>query len=243
MAHLHHNLLAQSLIEGEHWVLFLGVALLFAAVMFGIRKRTRGGGRPKALTPQEHVERARQMRGMHGELEGLMVEIEELARRFSAQLDAKAMHLESLLREADQRIETLRRLQQGDAPRPADDSSTADAPSRPPAESRADASSAEPSAPDGSPRPNPSANDASAPDDAPPPPPAASSSDAAGPCSPSQSAEYRSTSAAADLPPDPAAARICHLADQGMEAPDIARMLQEHIGKVELILALRKSAG
>lgn len=44
-------------------------------------------------------------------------------------------------------------------------------------------------------------------------------------------------------PPDPRAARIHALADQGLPIVDIARKLDEQIGTVELVLALRRSRG
>lgn len=45
----------------------------------------------------------------------------------------------------------------------------------------------------------------------------------------------------ADEPPDPRAARIYDLADQGYSEVEIARQLDEQTGTVELVLALRRS--
>jgi hypothetical protein len=45
-----------------------------------------------------------------------MTEVEQLARRFSAQLDAKSRRLERLTAEADERIEALLKLQDPDSP-------------------------------------------------------------------------------------------------------------------------------
>ncbi len=44
---------------------------------------------------------------------------------------------------------------------------------------------------------------------------------------------------APETPSDPLARRIYDLADEGFQPVEIARKLEEHVGKVELILALR----
>ncbi len=47
--------------------------------------------------------------------------------------------------------------------------------------------------------------------------------------------------AARDLDPDPVTREICRLADKGATPAEIAKQLDEQIGKVQLILALRAS--
>ena len=42
-----------------------------------------------------------------------------------------------------------------------------------------------------------------------------------------------------EIPDDPLARSVYQLADEGMEPTQIAQQLDEHIGKIELILALR----
>lgn len=134
------------------------------------------------LTPHEQLDKNRRMRGVRGDLEDVMVEIEQLAKRFGSQLDAKTIELEDLIQLADQRIAKLERLleQQGQPFSP--DSSSADA-----------------ALPTPEPEPEPA------------------------------------------LPDDPLARSVYQLADEGIEPTDIARKLGEHIGKVELILALRNT--
>lgn len=154
------------------YVLLAGIALVALSLLMRLRKRRQRQGLEP--TAQEKVERMRQLRGMRGDLEDLMVEIEALARRFSAQLDAKSLQLEKLIEEADRRIERLAGAAgPQERPRGLGDPQT------------------------------------------PPPSPEA-------------------------IAPDDALARAIHdLADQGVAAADIASRLGEHIGKVELILALR----
>jgi len=144
---------------------FVGILLIVVWLMMMWRtRRKRLAGRQ---TPMERVERYHQERGVRQDLEQLMVEIEQLARRFSNQLDAKSLRLEKLLREADEKIAKL--------------------------------------------------EDGSAPQTAPPPP------------------------APVALPAEDDLTRnVYRLADAGHDPAAIAQQLSEHVGKVELILALRR---
>lgn len=90
----------------ESGLLAVGVALLAASVLMGVRrKRAAQAGRP---TARDKLEELQHRSAVRGDLESLMVEIEAMARRMGAQLDAKAVHLEMLLREADARVEQLK---------------------------------------------------------------------------------------------------------------------------------------
>lgn len=161
-----------------------GVMLLVAWALMRLRSKKRNT-RPLA-TPQEVIERNRQARGMQGQLEELMVEVEALTRRFGVQLDAKARRLETLLTQADERIEELRTLQ-GQPSRYAEDM---------------DSDNERPDEP--------------------------------------QQAPSSIRPAVQPLVEDPLATSVYNLADSGMDAHTIAMQLDEHVGKVELILALRK---
>lgn len=86
-------------------VLLMGIALVTTWMLMRYRNRRRKSA--TTPTPLEQVERMRQQRGMRGDLEQLMVEIEQLSKRLGAHLDAKAIRLEKLLEEADQRIDEL----------------------------------------------------------------------------------------------------------------------------------------
>ena len=145
-----------------------GILLITMWLMIRLRrKRTQTAARP---TVHEQLEQNRQARGLRGDLEQVMVEVEQLARRFSAQLDAKTVQLNKLIEQADQRIAELKRLEGEPAPPP----------------------------------PEP---------DAPPPAPAE--------------------------PESELARSVYQLADAGNDPIEIARSLNEHVGKIELILALR----
>jgi len=155
-----------------------GVLLITMWLMFRLRrKRAQSLMQP---TAHEQLERNRQARGMRGDLEQVMVEVEQLARRFSAQLDAKSMHLSKLIEQADERIAELKRLE-GETPPPP-----------PPPDMEAEPSQPQPR----------------------------------DPLEPESESEL--------------AQSVYRLADAGNDPIEIARSLNEHVGKIELILALRE---
>lgn len=169
-----------------------GIALIIAWLMLRLRRRRANA--PRITTPAEQLDRRRQARGLRGDLEQVMVEVEQLAKRFSAQLDAKSMRLEKLIDEADARIAELERLQ------PPGDGAHAGGP--------ADAS------PQAAGQP-------------------AEFEAAIEPIPPAEEVPSAADSAAAQA--------IYRLADAGSDPVEIARALGEHVGKVELILALRET--
>ncbi len=169
------NLLALSLDPMPMTLMLLGLALLGTIIFINVRRRRDSGAAP--IAPRERLERDKQMGGMRNDLRTMMVELEELTRRFSAQLDNKSAKLERLIQEADKRIEQLNgRVHQ------------------PPREAADPAST-------------PANNGSDSPD--------------AGPA-------------------DPLTCDVYRLADEGNDSGEIARQLDEHVGKVELILALRQ---
>lgn len=91
----------------EFWVrllLFTGVLLIVISLLVIVR---RSRAQAMSLTAAERAERARQVQGVHRDLERLMVEIEQMAKRLGDQLDAKALRLEQLLAQAEQRVQQL----------------------------------------------------------------------------------------------------------------------------------------
>ena len=164
----------------EVGLLILGILFIIAA-MFSLGRSRRRSTSGKA-TARDHLEYAKQKQGVRNDLESLMVDLEQMARRLSAQLDAKTLQVEKATREADERIAQLRALQEQLA-RPA--TSVAAAP-------RSD-----------------------------------SYDPGHAPASPGEG--------------DPLTREVYALADQGRGPTDIARQLNEHVGKVELILALRNA--
>jgi len=193
-----------TLAEGQLQYVFIaaGVVLVGWALLSAYRKTKDSS--PTQLDPHERIERMKQMGGMRNDLQSMMVELEELTRRFSAQLDNKANRLERLLDQADERIEELRRLQgEGGAT----------------AKGRDDRDAATTRSVDRPARSAPAAPPTSGPVEVP-----ASASDSS------------SGGGGAETLAD----EVYRLADEGREPGEIARELDEHVGKVELILALRQ---
>lgn len=153
-----------------------GAVLLLFIVMSNLRKKV---SRRQAahVDPREQVEETRQTNALRNDTRQMMIELEDLTRRFGAQLDAKSTKLERLLDEADAKIAELRAAIDGGA-RPGDGGS--DGPAR----------------------------------------------------------ELPAQAEPEEI--NPLAKDIYKLADEGRSAVDIARELGEHVGEVELILALRQ---
>ena len=191
--------LAQSALEPAHGVFVLGIVLIITSLMMVARgrrrKRAQGGGAPQ---PSERLEELRQRREVRGDLERLMVDLEEMARRLGAQMDAKARRVEHLLDLAETRLEELRRAQAGGLP-------------------------PEPTEPVSALEPPPSPFDHDLP---------GAESTAGSPIASNLSDE------AQDL-----RQRVYALADAGADPGRIASELDEHQGKVELILSLRGAGG
>jgi len=169
-----------------NYLLVAGVALLVFIFWFNVRKRV---ARNENLDPREKIERDKQVGGMKNDLRSMMVELDELTRRFSSQLDAKAVKLERLIEQADQRIAQLN----GQVGAKHGVIETPDAPEDEEGE-------------------------------------------------PLREAASGGDEIAAEDETDPLAENVYRLSDEGHDAGEIARQLDEHIGKVELILALRQQA-
>ena len=182
----------------------LGVLLITVGMYMGIRKRrTRPGAN---TTTRDHVEDLRHKQAVRGDLEQLMIEVEQLAKRFGAQLDAKTMQMERLIEQANQKIAELKQLE---AARRAAES--IEPPQAPPEDNRPEVHSPDIHSPSPSPPPSPSPS----PTPHPPSPP----SD----------------------PDSVLKEKVYDLTERGCDPIEIARMLNEHVGKIELILALRKA--
>ena len=112
------GLLLTGMIQWEVGLLLIGVLfIIFAVFSLGRSRKHRKHENP-GITAREQIERTRQRQGVRDDMQSLMVEIEQLAKRLGAQLDAKTVHIEKTLREADERIAQLQALHET-APSPA----------------------------------------------------------------------------------------------------------------------------
>ena len=97
----------------------LAVIVVLTALMVGnARRRLRERGPSPSEYAREQISRLKEHREVKGDLEQLMVELHEAARRLNAQLDTKAAKLEILIHDADQRIASLRSADAQDAAQP-----------------------------------------------------------------------------------------------------------------------------
>lgn len=89
--------------QPEIWVLLgLGVvALIYIVVLRPMMRRKDPLERPPAFASLS------QQRAVERQMQNLLVELSEMARQISAQLDTRAAKLELLIREADQKIAAL----------------------------------------------------------------------------------------------------------------------------------------
>jgi len=207
----------------------LGLLLIILSLFMSLRKRRRGGRAEP--TAREQLERGKQEQGMRDDLQSLMVEIEQMAKRLSSQIDSKTLRLEKLLAEADRRIERLEQLTGQSTGEPTRQADTDD-PAMPSARAGENGNAPASTPADGA--------------DATDPPGDTSVADSRRGPGASPARATSSPASSTDPPPpgssdDPLTRSIYELADAGKAAQQIAAELNEHIGKVELILALRRT--
>jgi hypothetical protein len=184
----------------------MGLAYLWLRPMLKKKRRDPLEKAPfSSLSQQRSVER---------EMQNLLVELSEMSRQVTAQLDTRAKKLDLLIQEADQKIAQLTRLSREGA---SDDRAIGS----PRANVEGDARSGElvesPAEPFGKLRMSLDSSH-----------------------SEEGSAKVStSNSEVEETPPDPRHAEIYALAAEGIAAPEIARQLGRPRGEIELILALR----
>jgi hypothetical protein len=89
------------------WVLIaLAVASLFYAVIRPAMKKTKD---PLAKTPS--MSSLSHQRNVERQMQNLLVELSEMTRQISAQLDTRTQKLQMLISDADERITELKKLQ------------------------------------------------------------------------------------------------------------------------------------
>jgi hypothetical protein len=198
--------------DKKPWVaLAIGVAAI-AFVMFKPKRRfgspARAGCRDPLAIPSS-LGSLSQQRSVERQMQNLLVELSEMSRQISGQLDTRATKLELLIKEADEKLDQLRHA-------PASASAVAGDTQR---------GAAATSFHVGEQQSFVFANQS---------PPAAAAAPTIAPMGPRMSLTY----SAADEP-DPRHAQIYTLADQGRGPKEIAATLGRPSGEIELILALR----
>jgi TolA-binding protein len=107
-----HTLLAQPApqeLSPWLWLAAAAVAMLIVLVLFSARLRGRTDpiARPPSTVQQASLA---QQRAVERDMQNLVHELSEMSQRMGAQLDARATRLEQLIREADERLERLERV-------------------------------------------------------------------------------------------------------------------------------------
>lgn len=102
----------------QQMVLYAGAACLIMFLTIRMRRKAR---EQTGAAPYESRERLAHMsaaRGVRGDMEDLLAELQELARSINAQIDTKFAKLEASIQDADRRIAELKRLngRNGDPP-------------------------------------------------------------------------------------------------------------------------------
>src|SRR5437762_1630482 len=106
-----HFLLATPTNDTLRWVL---VAIAGATILYTIFRPSMRRKDPLARPPSSSG-RLSQQRNVERQMESLLVELSEMSRQITAQLDTRAQKLEMLIQEADERIAALKQAASGDA--------------------------------------------------------------------------------------------------------------------------------
>src|SRR5437867_7083512 len=92
----------------------LAVAV-FAVTYLMLKPKMRFGGRKDPLRDPAKFGTLAQQRSVERQMENLLVELSEMARQITGQLDTRAAKLELLISQADERLEQLRGVNEANA--------------------------------------------------------------------------------------------------------------------------------
>ena len=84
--------------------------LVIVLLSISIRRRARERMGPPTQKARERLQELAEQRGVRDDMEQLLAELQDLARKINAQIDTKFAKLEAAIADADRRIATLDRL-------------------------------------------------------------------------------------------------------------------------------------
>ena len=203
---------AGSSMQSGLWVpllVFLGIALL----LIQLRRHQFRTTTARDVT-REQFARLRDERGVQQAMDQLLIQLEELSRRINAQVDTKFLKLETVIRDADDRIAKLEGLL-GKPKQPGTRTTRAAEAPKPKPVSELGGESRPTTPPPGASMPAPGMTQSSA-----------RAGEALEPAKPV-------------APTDPRVGRVHALADAGQQPIKIAEELNMPLGEVEFILNLR----
>lgn len=90
-------------------MLALAVVML-TMVMLSTRRKIRRSMRGPEEGVRERYDKLKAERRASRDLEEIMIDLDKLAREVNGKIDTRLAHLEALIRDADQRIETMRKM-------------------------------------------------------------------------------------------------------------------------------------
>ncbi len=97
-------------VELQDYAPLLGVVLLvFIMMRLTARKQRQSGGTPQSHA-RDHVAKLKEEHAVRGDMQELMVQLQDLSRDINAQIDTRFAKLEASIRAADERIDLLERL-------------------------------------------------------------------------------------------------------------------------------------
>jgi hypothetical protein len=97
-------------------LVIIAVIIVVTVLMLGnVRRKLRQRGPSPSEYAREQISRLKEHHEIKGDMEQLLVELHEAARRLNAQMDTKAARLEALIRDADERIAGLEAASAPDA--------------------------------------------------------------------------------------------------------------------------------
>jgi hypothetical protein len=207
-------------LNGASFLLVGLVAAFTGVVLIGTRRKLRRLNAQDGWQGAKSEYQSMSSRAQQRELEDAVIELDRLARQINAQLDTRFAKLETVVRDADERIDTLQRLL-----RQSQGESTLDV--------TVEASHGESDAAAGDARSHSAATGADS-----------NAAESGG-----RGSRKRAGASSEDAPRDGAGssrvstphATVHRLADEGLSAAEIARRVQQPVGEIELILALRRT--
>jgi len=107
-----------ALITGRQLAILLGVIIITSLMLISARRKIRESRNTPRAYSRDLYARLKEEKTAIGNMQEVMLELEQLARQIHGQIDTRYAKLEAVIRDADQRIETLSRLTrtQDDAP-------------------------------------------------------------------------------------------------------------------------------
>jgi hypothetical protein len=111
------------------YALYALMACAIVLLTIAVRRRRREGFGNLPKTPRQKMDELAARQGVRDDMQALLAELQDLARKINAQIDTKFAKLEAAISDADRRIEALQRLTRAARSEPALDVTVGDEPS------------------------------------------------------------------------------------------------------------------